>query len=286
MTDQATYKSDGYLPLPSFMPREVATGFLARMKADLARQGVSMTHLERGGPLLATKAPELYGYHYPPMISFLWGMTPAIERIVGEELLPTYAYFRLYRAGDICRVHGDRQSCEHSISLTLACSDDLQWPLEIGRRAIDKPYARADETFVLEDDMQSVAMEAGDAVLYQGVHRHHGRTTPNPNRWSAHLFLHWVARGGPYADQAFDGQTPPEMRPRFRMRSMTRWCARIARWRSSFHSSSAPIRRRGGLARRRPRASPRCRTRGRCSAWTMHFRTTRCATLSVGCGGF
>jgi hypothetical protein len=52
-------------------------------------------------------------------------------------------------------------------------------------------------------------MEVGDAVIYRGVHRAHGRTTPNPNRWSAHLFLHWVARDGPYSDQAFDGQPPP-----------------------------------------------------------------------------
>jgi hypothetical protein len=29
------------------------------------------------------------------------------------------------------------------------------------------------------------------------MHRRHGRTTPNPNGWSAHLFLHWVERGAP-----------------------------------------------------------------------------------------
>jgi hypothetical protein len=49
----------------------------------------------------------------------------------------------------------------------------------------------------------------GDAVLYQGVHHHHGRTTPNPNRWSAHLFLHWVERDGAFAGDAFDKQPPP-----------------------------------------------------------------------------
>jgi hypothetical protein len=29
--------------------------------------------------------------------------------------------------------------------------------------------------------------------------------TPNPNGWSAHLFLHWVDREGPYREHAFDG---------------------------------------------------------------------------------
>jgi hypothetical protein len=32
---------------------------------------------------------------------------------------------------------------------------------------------------------------------------------PNPNRWSAHLFLHWVERDGEFAGEAFDKQPPP-----------------------------------------------------------------------------
>jgi hypothetical protein len=182
---------------------------LARMKVDLSRQGITLAQLQRDGPLLKNKALELYGYHYPMFTSFLWGMTPAIEHHVGEALLPTYCYFRIYRKGDICRVHGDRESCQHSLSLTLAYSDDIPWPLEVGKRPVDEPYERADEDWLVEDRQVAVPMKAGDAVLYQGVHRHHGRTMPNPNRWSAHLFLHWVARDGPYADHAFDGQPPP-----------------------------------------------------------------------------
>ena len=49
-------------------------------------------------------------------------------------------------------------------------------------------------------------MQVGDAVAYQGVDFRHGRTAPNPNRWSAHLFLHWVDPDGPHKDQAFDGK--------------------------------------------------------------------------------
>jgi hypothetical protein len=47
-------------------------------------------------------------------------------------------------------------------------------------------------------------MSAGDAVMYRGVNHRHGRLDPNPNSWSAHLFLHWVDPNGPYADHAFD----------------------------------------------------------------------------------
>ena len=52
-------------------------------------------------------------------------------------------------------------------------------------------------------------MKPGDGVLYQGTHHRHGRTTPNPNGWSAHLFLHWVDRDGPYATFAHDSRPVP-----------------------------------------------------------------------------
>lgn len=213
MSDDASlnsYRTEGYRHLRGFLARDVATAFLARMRADFARQGHDIAALKQAGPLLRQPAAEIYGYHYVPMATLHWGMTPAMETLVGEELAPTYCYFRLYRAGDICRVHGDRPACEHSLSLTLAYSDDRPWALDVGTRRIDAPYQRADEAFGADEPYRSVAMQAGDAVLYQGVHHHHGRVTPNPNDWSAHLFLHWVARNGPYADQAFDGQRPPE----------------------------------------------------------------------------
>lgn len=205
-----SYRALGYAHLREFIPIEVAKGLLARLKLDLAAQGVGMERLMREQPLLRQPAAELYGYHYPPLATFHWGMTPAIERLVGETILPTYAYFRLYRAGDICRVHSDRPACEHSLSLTLDYADGIVWPLEVAPGRIDKPYARVDDAFGPEERAQALAMAAGDAVLYQGVHHHHGRTQPNPNQWSAHVFLHWVGRDGPYADAAFDGQRPPE----------------------------------------------------------------------------
>ena len=211
MIEQARsdYGSNGYAHLQSFVPREICNGLLARMKLDLARQGVDLAQLERQGPLLRQKTPELYGYDYPMFTSVLWGATPAVEAVTGETLLPTYCYFRLYRAGDIGRVHSDRPACEHSLSLTLGYSDGLAWPLEVSSRPLDKPHGRADDDFAVDEPRTAIPMEVGDAVLYRGVDRVHGRTTPNPNRWTAHLFLHWVARDGPYADQAFDGQPPP-----------------------------------------------------------------------------
>jgi hypothetical protein len=210
LPDPAAYHTQGYLPLAGLIPRAVATGMLARLRADFARQGLDLASQEKPGPLLARPAIEIYGYHYPMFVAFHWGLTASVAALVGQELLPSYCYFRVYRQGDICRVHGDRPACEHSVSLTLGYGDDLPWPLEVSPHRIDQPYERADEAFGPGEDARAVAMMPGDGVLYQGVNHHHGRTSPNPNRWSAHLFLHWVAKDGPFADQAFDGQRVPD----------------------------------------------------------------------------
>ena len=205
-----TYQAKGFQLLPGLIPREVGMAFLARLTTDLAGQGIAFSRLEQPSHLLRAPAPEIYSHHYTPLAGFHWGMTPAIAAATGEDLLPTYAYFRLYRQGDICRVHCDRYACEHSVSLTLAYSEDLPWELEVATVRDEHPRQRADEQFSPEEMPEAASMQPGDAVLYQGVHHHHGRTTPNPNRWSAHLFLHWVSRGGAYGGEAFDKQLPPE----------------------------------------------------------------------------
>lgn len=207
---EAAYFRDGYVHLRQFIPPEIGRGFLARMQVDLAQQGLTFDKLEKHQDLLIRPAAEIYGFHYAPMATLHWGMTPAVAALTGKDLLPTYAYFRLYRKGDRCKVHGDRPACEHSLSLTLDYSDGEVWPLEVAHEAIGTPYQRADDTFRPDEPYSSAAMKAGDAVLYQGVTHHHGRITPNPNAWSAHLFLHWVEREGPHAGRAFDGNHPPE----------------------------------------------------------------------------
>ena len=198
------YRREGYLGLPSFCSTEVTHALLSTLKTDLVRGGVSFDQLKRKHDLLTAEAVEVYGMQYMPLSTFLWGMTPAISALVEHDLRPTYCYFRMYRQGDVCRIHSDRYACEHSLSLMLAASDNKPWPLEVGAQHIETPRQRADPDFG-DEAYGAVPMLPGDAVLYQGVHRLHGRMTPNPNRWSAHLFLHWVDPEGPYANNAFEG---------------------------------------------------------------------------------
>ena len=200
------YLSDGYALVQGLIPPEVAQAFLGALKQDLGPGAINLSRVDKYPNLLRRPAFELYGHHYKPMLQFLWGLTPVVSNIVGRDLLPTYDYFRVYREDDVCRVHFDRNSCEHSLSLTLDYSDGVPWDLQVGKIRHEDPSAQVDEDFGAEPH-SSLAMNVGDGVLYQGVHHRHGRTRPNPNAWSAHLFLHWVDREGPYRDHAFDGQT-------------------------------------------------------------------------------
>ena len=200
------YGVDGYAHVQQLVEPEVARAFLATLQSDLGPGALPVSQIAQCPNLLKRPAFEIYGHHYPPMLFFLWGLTPIVREITGRDLLPTYDYLRIYREGDICRVHYDRPSCEHSLSLTLDYSDGVDWPLEVGTEH-SEPSARVEEDFG-DETFASIAMKVGDAVLYRGVNHRHGRTMPNPNGWSAHLFLHWVDREGRYADEAFDRQLP------------------------------------------------------------------------------
>ncbi len=210
MEVRGDYEKDGYALVEGLVAPEIARAFLAQLEADIQSHGKSFAGLATSN-LLRREAVEIYGFAYRPMLLFLWGLTPIVAQLTGRDLLPTYDYFRIYREGDICRVHGDRPSCEHSLSLTLDYSDGVPWPIEVGKTPLERPGGEVAEDFGGEP-YGSVEMKPGDALLYKGVQHRHGRITPNPNGWSAHLFLHWVERGGPYADQAFDGRGA-ELRP-------------------------------------------------------------------------
>lgn len=196
------YRRQGYVALPALFPVEVLHAFYQQLQSDLQHGGRSMKSFVARGPLLRRDAIEIYARQYPPMLTFLWGLTPRMAQVVGCELLPTYSYLRLYQRGDICRVHSDRYACEHSLSLTVAYGEDKPWPLCVESARSEPKSAVADQ--FASTDFGSVAMHAGDGVAYQGVHHRHGRVEPNPNSWSAHLFLHWVDRNGPYKAEAFD----------------------------------------------------------------------------------
>ena len=113
----------------------------------------------------------------------LW---PVIESVVGEELLPTYAYARLYSNGDELKVHSDRPACEISVTIQLGRSHHYAWPIYMGGQRFD--------------------MAEGDGIVYRGCDIDHWRepcSGPN-DYYSGQVFLHYVKKNGEYTNEAGD----------------------------------------------------------------------------------
>jgi hypothetical protein len=200
-SEQEAYRNSGYVLLERLFPPVVLSMFRSRLQEDLGLMR-SRTFV-RTNDLLTKPSIEVYSLEYPPMATFLWGLTPRVSQVAGCELMPAYAYFRIYQQGDVCRVHSDRPACEHSLSLTVELGENIPWALSFEQRHLDQPSAQIDADFG-DQPFSSLAMKAGDGVVYRGVNHRHGRLEPNPNSWSAHMFLHWVDPTGPYAGHAFD----------------------------------------------------------------------------------
>ncbi len=204
MRIEGDYSADGYATIRGLIPPEVAANLFKQLQIDLAAAGRSFETFAKLHELSRQQTVDISGHFYRPLTTFLWGLTPMMSVLTGADLLPSYDYFRIYQKDDICRVHSDRPSCEHSVSLTLAYSDGVPWPLQVGSTRVSGEDPCVDDFG--DEAFSSIEMQPGDAVLYRGTELRHGRTQPNPNAWSAHLFLFWVERGGEFQQHAFDAQ--------------------------------------------------------------------------------
>jgi hypothetical protein len=164
-------------------------------------------HFRKARPVVSGAGTyEIYGLRYRPLIFFHWGLTSRIERETGLDLLPSFCYFRAYEKGACLSPHLDRPACEYSLSLTLATSDGLDWPLEITKEPVlERPETPMRPSTFADCDWETLSLAPGDGLLYAGCTYPHARGQPNPNAWSAHLFLFWVEKDGPHAARAFDG---------------------------------------------------------------------------------
>ena len=196
------FQNNGYAHIRELVAPEIARAFVARLKEATGGRPIPLSKPQPFPAVLKHPAFDVPSDSFRPMETFLWGLTPIMSQLVGRDLLPSYTYFRIYLKGDICRVHSDRPSSEFGLSMTLEYSDDQIWDLQLGKERIDSLYPLSDDFGTM--DYASIEMGVGDAVLYQGSHYAHGRMQPNPNAWSAHLFLFFVDRNGPYGKHAFD----------------------------------------------------------------------------------
>jgi alkylated DNA repair dioxygenase AlkB len=107
-------------------------------------------------------------------------LLPKIEDNTGLELFKTYTYARVYKRGDILRIHRDRPACE--ISITLDLGGD-KWPIWV----LDR-----------DENPVEVNLNPGDALIYRGQEIWHWRGKFDGDKHTQ-VFMHYVDKYGPCA---------------------------------------------------------------------------------------
>ena len=88
-------------------------------------------------------------YNHSAFVELLSSKTAKVSKLIGERVLPSYCYARVYTEKCVLEKHTDRPACE--VSLTVHLDGDKEWE------------------FFIEDKtgkVNKVVLNMGDAVLY------------------------------------------------------------------------------------------------------------------------
>ena len=166
---------------PILIPRLLPVEFCHFLTHVLLRQA----DLDPKGDAQIPNAKAIldHEYMFETLQERLW---PVVEQVTGDELIPTYAYARLYSNGDELTKHTDRPACEVSLTLQLGRSHHYAWPIYMGGQRFD--------------------MAEGDGVIYPGCDVEHWRDRcDGPDGYYAgQVFLHFVRKNGPHASEVGD----------------------------------------------------------------------------------
>ena len=149
------------------------------------------------------QVPNTYS-HYGDvaMETLLLAVQPKMEKLTKIKLIPTYAYARIYKKGDILHRHKDRFSCE--ISTTLNLGGD-EWPIFIEK---DPKKGGLKDNKYISDNTKGikVILKPGDMLVYKGNLCEHWRDAFE-GKDCGQVFLHYnneATKGS--SDNIFDGR--------------------------------------------------------------------------------
>jgi hypothetical protein len=179
--ERGAFARQGYVVLPALLEPPLVDFLWSYVHTKFASFLLSL------GDKQVPNTPS--GYGDPAFDGLLEFLRPAVEDCSGRRLSPTYSYFRLYKRGDVLKPHRDRPACEISVSVNIGQTPSDPWPLYI--EGPSGPYG--------------ALLSPGDALLYRGISCFHWREPFQGNRL-VQVFLHYVDRDGPHADQRFDGR--------------------------------------------------------------------------------
>lgn len=177
---------NNYISVPGFIDRQNAVNLAAEFKEYCNK-------FDAKGDIQAPLSQAIYGFM--PFVRLLVEKTPEVSELLGEKVLPTYTYSRVYKKGSDLLRHRDRPACE--ISLTLNLSKSNPWPIYFQR-------PDGSETFI--------ELEPGDAVMYLGCQADHWREKFLGDEY-VQVFMHYVRSYGTKAWAYFDKVQQQEPTP-------------------------------------------------------------------------
>lgn len=183
----ATFNASGYAIIRGFIdPITVDT------VSKVIEYGIAQNTYEarpEGEPVDARLKPSKYARYAEPVVEvILENSADEISQLVGERLLPTYSYARVYVKGDELERHIDRPSCEYSVTVHVATVGE-PWPIWMQKG--DGPVSK-------------VILQPGDAIVYKGCEVHHWREVMSECDINVQFMLHYVNESGKYADYKWD----------------------------------------------------------------------------------
>ena len=172
-----TLLDNNYLVVPNFISIEQAK--------NLAEEFV--THSKTAKFHSDPQAPNAFtSYNYISFLELLCEKTPRISEAVGETVLPTYSYARVYGNQDVLIPHSDREECE--ISITLHLDGDQPWHIWIKTKS---------------GEDKGIILNPGDAMIYLGSEALHWRNAYQGQQY-VQVFLHYVRSRGKNSEHYFD----------------------------------------------------------------------------------
>lgn len=177
---------NNYLVIPEFIAKDEAQSLAKQFKEHCKKFNIQ-------GDSQVPNSQAIYGFL--PFVRLLVKKISHVSELLGEEVLPTYTYARVYKNNSELKRHRDRPACE--ISFTLNLAKDVEWPIYFQRP---------------DGSETSVELNPGDAVIYLGCQADHWRNKFEGNE-HVQLFLHYVRSNGPKAWAFFDKQQQQEPTP-------------------------------------------------------------------------
>lgn len=174
MTPLQIYSEHGFFLAKNFVPR-----FLS----DYLKQIVHTQHIN-----LCTNT--LYGD--PALDTFALMSTPLVSQITSMNTSVCYSECRIYTHDDHVLPHMDAPHLSHTVTMFLGGEYQQLWPMWIQKPDVHKTP-------------QLIALEEGDAVIYQGNQVHHWRDHFEGTNYYE-LTMHFVESHGAYAHHKYDSR--------------------------------------------------------------------------------